>query len=233
MLLRNTTLAHLRPVIFYALRRCVLGGLALAPPVLARGAFAPGARAQTTPPTAGPALLVIRIHDFAARRQGPPGSSRRADLQGRRLFLAEIGNGGTQVLSISPAGRACTCSRASANRRASTSTRPPTACTSRAETSYGTVKIFDGTSYAPVATAKFSSDADNLRRRSRIRVRVMVGYGGEEFVGGKAVAPNGVRGIMATVRCMFAHGTGNKGPETPWTRTRNRFKSRKRARASS
>ena len=48
----------------------------------------------------------------------------------------------------------------------------------------GTVKIFDGTTYRLLQTVKLSSDADNVRYDARSK-RVLVGYGGEKFLGGK------------------------------------------------
>jgi hypothetical protein len=41
----------------------------------------------------------------------------------------------------------------------------------------GTVKVFDGTNYAPVASIEFGEDADNLRYDAATK-RVYVGYGG-------------------------------------------------------
>jgi DNA-binding beta-propeller fold protein YncE len=50
----------------------------------------------------------------------------------------------------------------------------------------GTVKIFDGTTYQLVGTVKLSADADNVRYDARAK-RILVGYGGEKFLNGKAI----------------------------------------------
>ena len=131
------------------------------------------------------------------------------DLKGRRIFLTEIGNGGVEAIDLTttkslhmitgfgePQG---VYFDAAANRLFVASGDD------------GTVKIFDGATYAPVATAKFSSDADNLRFDPRSN-RVIVGYGGEKFVGGKAVAPRGNRGI-GDGALAYIDQSGNKGSE--------------------
>ena len=72
----------------------------------------------------------------------------------------------------------------------------------------GTVKIFDGTSFRVLATVKLSSDADNVRYDARSN-RIIVGYGGEKFLGGKAVRGQG-NGALA-----FIDSTGKKTLEIP------------------
>ena len=131
------------------------------------------------------------------------------DVKGQRLFLAEIGNGGVEAINLADGKRLPMLTGfgepqgiyfdAAANRLYVASGED------------GTVKIFDGTTYAPVATAKFSSDADNLRWDTRSN-RVIVGYGGEKFVGGKAVAPRGERGT-GDGALAYVGANGNKGPE--------------------
>jgi hypothetical protein len=54
----------------------------------------------------------------------------------------------------------------------------------------GTVKIFDGTTLALVRTVHLSSDADNMRYDA-VRRHVLVNYGGEKYLFGKAVARKG------------------------------------------
>ena len=48
----------------------------------------------------------------------------------------------------------------------------------------GTVRVFDGTTFALQKTVKLSSDADNIRYDARRR-HVLVDYGGEKFLNGK------------------------------------------------
>jgi DNA-binding beta-propeller fold protein YncE len=54
----------------------------------------------------------------------------------------------------------------------------------------GAVNIFDGTTFAPLQTVKLSGDADNVRYDVHGN-HVVVGYGGEKFLGGKAVRGQG------------------------------------------
>src|SRR5258708_5927815 len=54
----------------------------------------------------------------------------------------------------------------------------------------GTVKIFDGTTFALQRTVQLSSDADNIRYDAR-RKHVLVDYGGEKFLRGKVEARQG------------------------------------------
>lgn len=82
------------------------------------------------------------------------------DVKGKRVFLSEIGNGAVEAIDCitrkilhftgfgEPQGNYFD------------------AVTNRlfvASGDDGTVKIFNGSTYAPVATAKFTTDADNLR----------------------------------------------------------------------
>jgi WD40 repeat protein len=54
----------------------------------------------------------------------------------------------------------------------------------------GTVRIFDGTTFALQRTVHLSSDADNIRYDAR-RKHVLVDYGGEKFLRGKVAARRG------------------------------------------
>ena len=70
----------------------------------------------------------------------------------------------------------------------------------------GTVKIFDGATFQLLATAKTSTDADNLRYDARSN-RVVVGYGGEKFLRGAPVRGQG-DGALA-----FLDSSGQKTSE--------------------
>jgi hypothetical protein len=70
----------------------------------------------------------------------------------------------------------------------------------------GAVKVFDGTTFALLQTVKLSSDADNVRYDSHGN-HVVVGYGGEKFLGGKAVRGQG-DGALA-----FLETSGTKAGE--------------------
>jgi len=54
----------------------------------------------------------------------------------------------------------------------------------------GTVKIFDGSTFALVRTVRLSSDADNMRYDA-VRKHVLVDYGGEKYLFGAVSARNG------------------------------------------
>ncbi len=61
-----------------------------------------------------------------------------------------------------------------------------------ASTGDGTVKIFDGSTFALVRTVQLSSDADNMRFDA-VRRHLLVDYGGEKYLFGKVVGRKGER----------------------------------------
>jgi len=74
----------------------------------------------------------------------------------------------------------------------------------------GTVKIFDGTTYALQRTVQLSSDADNIRYDAR-RHHVLIDYGGEKFLNGKVQGREGMKdGAVAVL-----DEAGNKVGEIP------------------
>jgi WD40 repeat protein len=74
----------------------------------------------------------------------------------------------------------------------------------------GTVKIFDGTTYALQRTVQLTEDADNIRYDAR-RHHVLVDYGGEKFMNGKAVNREGLKdGAVAVL-----DEDGNKVADIP------------------
>ena len=131
------------------------------------------------------------------------------DIKGRRLFLAEIGNGGVEAIDLAN-GKSLHMLTGFGEPQG-IYFDPGANRLYVASGDDGNVKIFDGTSYALLVTAQFSSDADNLRWDPRTS-RVIVGYGGEKSVGGKAVAPRGERGI-GDGALAFVDEAGNKGQE--------------------
>jgi DNA-binding beta-propeller fold protein YncE len=54
----------------------------------------------------------------------------------------------------------------------------------------GTVKIFDGTTFQLLQTVTLDLDADNVRYDARGK-HIVVGFGGEKFLGGKVTRPGG------------------------------------------
>jgi hypothetical protein len=171
--------------------------------------FGGGAGAQ--PPQAGasaslPLVLKTTIPLPSARGRMDHMS---VDLKGRRVFLSEIGNGGVEAIDL-PDGQ---------RRHLLTGFGEPQgnyfdAATNRlfvASGDDGTVKIFNGSSYALAATAKFTTDADDLRFDPRTN-HVIVGYSGQKFVGGKPVAGPGGEGDGAL---GWVDSSGNKGTLIP------------------
>jgi YVTN family beta-propeller protein len=74
----------------------------------------------------------------------------------------------------------------------------------------GTVKIFDGTTFALQRTVQLSSDADNIRYDARRR-HVLVDYGGEKFLNGKVQGGQGLTDGAVAVLDL----DGNKVGEIP------------------
>ena len=74
----------------------------------------------------------------------------------------------------------------------------------------GTVKIFDGTTFALQRTVQLSSDADNIRYDARRR-HVLIDFGGEKFLNGKVQDRQGASdGAVAVLDLV-----GNKVGEIP------------------
>jgi YVTN family beta-propeller protein len=97
-----------------------------------------------------------------------------ADIKGRRLFMAALGNNTVEVLDVQTRNRIHTIPglaepqglfyEASANRLFVACARD------------GATKVFDGGTFQLLDTVKFSGDADNIRYDARDH-RIIVGYG--------------------------------------------------------
>src|SRR5579871_701761 len=74
----------------------------------------------------------------------------------------------------------------------------------------GTVKVFDGATFALQRTVQLSADADNIRYDARRR-HVLVDYGGEKFLRGKVEARAGVKDGAVAVLDL----EGNKVADIP------------------
>jgi hypothetical protein len=68
----------------------------------------------------------------------------------------------------------------------------------------GTVKIFNGSTFALERTVHLSSDADNMRYDA-VRRHVLVDYGGEKYLFGKAVARKGEKDGAVAVLDLNGH----------------------------
>lgn len=149
-----------------------------------------GVQAQTQQAAASPGPLVLKATIPLPGAKGRM-DHMSVDLKGHRVFLSEIGNGGVEVIDTAtdkPLHRLTGFGEPQGNYFI-----PATNRLLVASGDDGAVKIFDGTSYKLVATAKFTIDADDLRFDPRTQ-QVVVGYSGQKFVGGKAVAGPGGEG---------------------------------------
>jgi DNA-binding beta-propeller fold protein YncE len=94
------------------------------------------------------------------------------DVKGQRLFISALGNNTVEVIDIKAGKRVKTIS----------GLQEPQGVLYVTDRLYvanakdGSVRIFDGSSYAPLKTLDYGDDADNLRYDSG-RKRVYVGYG--------------------------------------------------------
>jgi DNA-binding beta-propeller fold protein YncE len=126
------------------------------------------------------------------------------DMKNQRLFSAEIDNHTVEVIDVQAARQVHTITDLDGPQGVfydASTNRLFVACEGD-----GTVKIFDGTTFQLLKTVKLSSDADNVRYDPRSG-QVLVGYGGEKFVSGKAVRGQG-DGALA-----FLDSTGKKAGE--------------------
>ncbi|MFN7994470.1 MAG: hypothetical protein U0Q18_12765 [Bryobacteraceae bacterium] len=112
-------------------------------------------------------------------RIGLPGVQGRidhlgADIKGQRLFVAALGNQTLEVIDVRAGKRLRTIPGLAEPQGVyydAGTNRIYVACAKD-----GAVKVFDGTGFQLLATARFSSDADNVRYDTRGR-RIIVGYG--------------------------------------------------------
>jgi DNA-binding beta-propeller fold protein YncE len=131
------------------------------------------------------------------------------DLRGKRLFVSEIGNGGVGVVSLATGGPVHLLT--GFGEPQGTYFDDASGRLFVASGDDGTVKVFDGASYKLVDTAKFTSDADDLRFDPRTR-GVIVGYSGQKFVGGQPVRGPGGEGDGAL---GYVTSNGNQGSLLP------------------
>lgn len=96
------------------------------------------------------------------------------DVQGKRLFVAALGNNTLEVLDLS--AHKWVTRIAGLKEPQGIYFVPGENKLFVANGNDGTLKIFDGTSFQPLATERFSSDADNVRYDA-VRNQVYVGYG--------------------------------------------------------
>src|SRR5882672_4318368 len=96
------------------------------------------------------------------------------DVKGQRLFVSALGNNTVEVIDLKAGKRVKTIS--GLQEPQGVLYVPAIDRLYVANAKDGSVRIFDGSSYAPVKTLDYSDDADNLRYDSGHK-RVYVGYG--------------------------------------------------------
>lgn len=109
------------------------------------------------------------------------------DVAGRRLFAAAFDNHTLEVIDLA-AGRQVRSLRLDEPQQSYFV--PEVDRLFVASSGDGTVKIFDGRTFALVRTVHLSSDADNMRY-DESRKHVLVDYGGEKYLFGEVAARNG------------------------------------------
>lgn len=126
------------------------------------------------------------------------------DVSGRRLFAAAFENHTLEVIDL----------RAGRQVRTLQLDEPQQSCfvpsVNRlfvASSGDGTVKIFDGSTFALVRTVHLSSDADNMRYDA-IRKHVLVDYGGEKYLFGAVSARNGEKDGAVAVMSLKGNIVG-------------------------
>jgi DNA-binding beta-propeller fold protein YncE len=97
-----------------------------------------------------------------------------ADVKGQRLFMSALGNHTLEVLDVQGAKRLKTIPELPEPQGALYD--PSSNHLFVANAKDGTAKVFDGTTFQLLNTAKFGEDADNVRYDARGR-RIVVGYG--------------------------------------------------------
>jgi WD40 repeat protein len=168
------------------------------------GGLLGSASAQPAAPAAASTALTLKTRIPLANVNGRM-DHLSVDLKGQRLFATAFGNHTLEVIDLKSGRQMRTIANLDEPQGAFYD-----ASTNRlfVASGDGSVKIFDGTNFRVLTTVKLSSDADNVRYDARSN-RIIVGYGGEKFVGGKAVRGQG-NGALA-----FIDSTGKKTLEIP------------------
>lgn len=111
------------------------------------------------------------------------------DLQGKRVFASDIGSGNVYVIDAGT-DRVVHVLHGFGEPQGNYYYKGRLYVASGDD---GTVKIFNGTTYKLLATAKFTIDADDIRFDPKTKT-IVVGYSGQKFVGGKPVKGPGGEG---------------------------------------
>lgn len=112
------------------------------------------------------------------------------DLAGRRLFAAAFDNKTVEVIDVAAGKQVHTI--AGLDHPQQTYFDAPTNHLFVSSEGDGTVKVFDGTTFALLQTTKLSADADNMRFDARNK-HLVVAYGGEKFLNGQVARQAGAK----------------------------------------
>jgi DNA-binding beta-propeller fold protein YncE len=162
------------------------------------------AAAQTAaPPAKAPAVLTLAGTIPLAHVRGRMDHV-SVDVSGRRLFAAAFDNHTLEVIDL----------RAGSQVRTLRLDEPQQSyfvpSVNRlfvASSGDGTVKIFDGSTFALLRTVHLSSDADNMRYDA-VRKHVLVDYGGEKYLFGTVSARNGEKDGAVAVLSLKGNTVG-------------------------
>ena len=118
------------------------------------------------------------------------------DIVGQRLFAAAFDNKTLEVIDVQAGKQVHTIS--DLNNPQQTYFDAPTNRLFVSSSGDGTVKIFDGTTFALVETTKLASDADNMRFDARNR-HLVVACCGEKFLNGQVTRGQGLKDGALTI----------------------------------
>ena len=147
---------------------------------------APGVARTPSRPTRTPAVLTLAGRIPLAHVWGRMDHV-SVDVSGRRLFAAAFDNHTLEVIDLA-AGRRVRTLRLDEPQQSYFV--PEVNRLFVASSGDGTVKVFDGSTFALVRTVHLSSDADNMRYDA-VRRHVLVAYGGEKYLFGEVSARSG------------------------------------------
>ncbi len=112
------------------------------------------------------------------------------DLAGQRLFVAAFDNKTLEVIDVQAGKQVHTI--ANLDQPQQTYFDAPTNHLFVSSSGDGTVKVFDGTTFALLETTKLGADADNMRFDARNK-HVVVACCGEKFLGGQVARGQGLK----------------------------------------
>jgi DNA-binding beta-propeller fold protein YncE len=112
------------------------------------------------------------------------------DVAGQRLFAAAFDNNTVEVIDLKAGKQAHTI--ANLEHPQQTYFDGPTNHLFVSSEGNGSVKVFDGSTFALLATTQLSTDADNMRFDAR-NMHLVVAYGGEKFLNGQVARGQGLK----------------------------------------